>query len=131
MRGLPIIKIISSIIIVLLFSLKSFAQEGTVSIEQDAKIEKLLKERKKLLMKGQLKKHHTIQVFSGELENAQKTLKDCKNNFPDYKSQIIYETPNYKVWIGEFRNRIDADSALLNISEEYNGAFVFEPEGKK
>ena len=128
MSSLSYIKTITTIIFVIFFSLKSNAQEGTVSIEQDEKIERLLKERKRLLKNGELKTHYTIQVVSGELTTARETLKSCKSMFLDFKSDIVYETPNYKVWIGEFRNQLDADRALVVISEEHTGAFVIKPK---
>ncbi len=132
MSSLSYIKIITIIFFAFFFSLKSSAQEGTVSIEQDEKIERLLKERKRLLKNGELKTHYSIQVVSGrELIAARKTLKDCKSKFLDFKSDVVYETPNYKVWVGEFRNKLDADRALAIISEEYAGAFVIKPKNKK
>jgi len=131
MSSLSYIKTISTILFAIFFSLKSNAQEGTVSIEQDDKIEKLLKERKRLLSNGELKTHYTIQVISGSLTTARETLKTCKSKFSDFKSDVVYETPNYKVQIGEFRNKLDADRALLTISEEYTGAFVIKAKSKK
>jgi hypothetical protein len=114
----------------LLCTFKSNAQQGVVSIQQDPKIDMLLKERKHLLASGKIKTHFSIQVISGELETAKQTLKNCKIKFPKLKSNIFHEKPNYKVWIGEFRNRLDADSALLQISKEFEGAFVLKPQNK-
>ena len=132
MSSLPFFKTIFIFIFAIFFSLKSIAQEGSVSIEQDAKIERLLTERKRLLRNGELKTHYCIQVVSGsDLNNVRAILKTCKSKFPDFKSDIQYETPNYKVWVGEFRNRLDADRALLIISEDFEGAFVLKPKGKK
>jgi len=130
MSRLTNFKLISTLIFTLLLISKGTAQEATVTIEQDDKIEHLLKERKRLLRNGELKGYYSIQVFSGEISGAQKVLKKCKNSLTDYKSQIEYQTPNYKVWIGKFRNQLDADRALMKISEEYEGAFVFKPKNK-
>jgi len=112
-------------------SSKTIAQEATVSIEQDEMVDKLLKERKRLLKSGELKGYQTIQVISGALTNARETLKTCKSKFPEYESDIVYETPYYKVWVGEFRNQLDADRALIAISKEHEGAFVLTPKNKK
>jgi hypothetical protein len=131
MSSLSYIKTITLTIFVIFFTLKSNAQEGIVSIEQDEKIERLLKERNRLLKSGELKTYYTIQVISGELKTARETLKACKSKFSDFKSDVVYETPNYKVWVGEFRNKLDADRALVTISEEHEGAFVIKPKNKK
>lgn len=131
MNNLPLTLRNTVAILAMFIALKSNAQEGTISIQQDNKIDKLLKERKHLLTIGELKTHFSIQVISGELETARKTLKECKNKFSDLKSNIVYEEPNYKVRIGEFRNRLDADRALLKINEEFQGAFVLKPKNNK
>jgi len=131
MNNLPLTLRNTVAALIIFTALKSNAQEGIISIQQDNKIDKLLKERKHLLTIGELKTHFSIQVISGELETARKTLKECKNKFSDLKSNIVYEEPNYKVRIGEFRNRLDADRALLKINEEFQGAFVLKPKNNK
>jgi dihydroorotase len=130
MNNLPLTLRNTVAALIIFTALKSNAQEGIISIQQDNKIDKLLKERKHLLTIGELKTHFSIQVISGELETARKTLKECKNKFSELKSNIVYEEPNYKVRVGEFRNRLDADRALLEISEEFKGAFVLRPKNK-
>ncbi len=109
----------------------SYSQDGQVTIEQDPLVEQLLQKRKQLLKTGELKNYYSIQVISGDINTARKTLTNCKTKFTDYKSDIVYQTPHYKVWIGKYRNRLEADAALLQITKEYPGAFVFEPENKK
>jgi len=131
MSRLPIIKTTLTVIITLLLSNFSFSQEAEVQIIQSNKLEKALKERKKLLSKEELRTHYTIQVFAGDIEAAQKNLKECKQEFNEVKSQIHYETPYYKVWVGKFRNRLDADRTLLTIAEKYPDALVIKPRNKK
>ena len=41
---------------------------------------------------------------------------------------MIYETPNYKVWVGNFFTQIEADKYLLKIRKKYKSAFIFRPE---
>jgi len=131
MRSLSNYKIFIPLFFILFLSTKTIAQEGTVSIEQDEKVERLLKERKRLLKSEEIRGYKTIQVVSGGLTTAREVLKTCKSKFPDYKSDIEFETPNYKVRIGQFRNQLDADRALLEIYKEYEGAFVLTPPNKK
>ena len=131
MSPLPIPKIIITIALTLFICLKSYSQDGVVTIEQDPKVTQLLKKRNELLKNGELKNYYSIQVISGDIKTARETLTDCKTKFTDYKSDIVYQTPYYKVWVGKYRNRLNADAALLKISEEYPGAFVFRPENKK
>ncbi len=131
MNRLPLLKLTLLVSCLLFICSSSYGQEGTVTIEQDKKIDLLLKERKQLYDTGELKNYFSIQVISGEIKTARETLAECKKMFTDYTSDIVYQTPHYKVWVGKFRNRIDADAALVLISETYPGAFVFKPENKK
>jgi hypothetical protein len=131
MSSLQLPKIITTIVVTLFICLKSYSQDGDITIEQNPKITQLLKERKRLLKNGEIKNYYSIQVISGEIKTARETLADCKSKFTDYKSDIVYQTPHYKVRVGQYRNRLDADAALLIISEHYPGAFVFKPENKK
>jgi len=131
MRSLSNCKIFIPLFFILFLSTKTIAQEGTVSIEQDEKVEKLLKERKRLLKSEELRDYKTIQVVSGTLATAREVLKACKSKFPDHKSDIEFETPNYKVRVGQFRNQLDADRALIEFSKEHEGAFVLTPKNKK
>ncbi|MGB0975075.1 MAG: SPOR domain-containing protein [Flavobacteriaceae bacterium] len=131
MSSLPTPKIIATFVLLFFACLKTYGQQGEVTILQDKKVNQLLNERAKLLKNGELKNYYTIQVISGEIETARETLAECKEKFTDYKSDIVYQTPHYKVWVGRYRNRLDADAALTLITEEYPGAFVFRPENKK
>jgi hypothetical protein len=42
----------------------------------------------------------------------QKSIFDCKQEFNQLDG-IIFNTPNYKVWIGNFRTRIEAERNLV------------------
>ena len=44
--------------------------------------------------------------------------------------ELIYETPNYKVWIGDFYTQLEADKKLLMIKKKYPEAFIFRPKPK-
>lgn len=109
------------------FTTLSNAQETNKESAINTKITRVLKEKKRLLKNGNIKNYYTIQVFSGNIEGAQKVLAKCKVEFED-KSQIIYETPNYKVHIGAYRNQLDADRALIEITASYEYAFTFKPK---
>ena len=41
---------------------------------------------------------------------------------------MVFNTPNYKIWVGNFRDRLEADRALLRIKKSYMNAFIFKPK---
>ena len=42
-----------------------------------------------------------------------------------------FETPNYKVWVGNFETRLEADRALRRIKRKFANAFIFKPKKEK
>ena len=104
------------------------AQEGQVSIEQDEKITELLELKTQMTKDSRLGDRYRIQLFSGDNNEASKIIKEYRSLYPEWISTIVYETPNYKVWVGNFRNSLEADRALLEIKKTFPAAFRFKPE---
>lgn len=100
------------------------AQEGTVTIDQDSDIAKLL-EYKKDVKTADLYK---IQLDFGSRSKAIALRDKFENTFSQWPSELVYETPNYKVWVGNFSTRLEADIALLKIKKKFSKAMVFEPK---
>lgn len=103
------------------------AQEGSVSIQQDEKIEKLLEMKTKMSKSNEIGDRYKIQLFYGDNGEANEVIKQYRSLYA-YPSVIVYEAPNYKVWIGNFRNRLEADRALLEVKTNFPGAFIPKPQ---
>lgn len=112
------------------FSALSIAQEGQVTINQDELIPELLDKKTEMTRDSRLGDRYRIQLFSGDNSEASTIIKEYRTLYPQWTSTIVYETPNYKVWIGNFRNSLEADRALLEIKKTYPAAFRFRPEKK-
>ncbi|MDX1601593.1 MAG: SPOR domain-containing protein [Salinimicrobium sediminis] len=106
----------------------STAQQGQVSIIQDEAIPELLEKKTEMVKDGVIGDRYRIQLFSGDNNQASKVIKDYRSQYPDWPSTIVFETPNYKVWVGNFRNSLEADRALLEIKKTFPSAFRFKPE---
>ena len=106
------------------------AQEGHVNIDQNELIPVLLEQKAEMGKDGVLGDRYRIQLFSGDNNQASKVIKEYRALYPEWTSTIVYETPNYKVWVGNFRNSLEADRALLAIKETFPAAFRFRPEKK-
>lgn len=102
----------------------SFAQIGNVTVDQDRQIEKLLEFKKDLTTNEIFK----IQVFSGNRSGAEQAKTDFLNNYKDWPVSMEFNTPNYKIWIGNFTNRLEAERALQQIKRNYQTAFIFKPK---
>ncbi|MDY0090363.1 MAG: SPOR domain-containing protein [Flavobacteriaceae bacterium] len=99
----------------------------TVSLEQDLEFEQILNEKRKINSSITVIDRWKIQIFTGDSENSKKLFREFKRDFKTTDATIVFHTPNYKVWVGNFKNRIEAERSLLDIKEKYPGAFLIKP----
>ena len=112
--------------ICLLFSCFSIlSQNGKITVNQSSKLDSVVKLKKEL--NGKVQKLR-IQIFNGDRENAELVMKEYLEIFNDTSASIIYETPNYKIWVGNFYNQLEADKKLIEIRKKFRSAFIFRPE---
>jgi len=121
----PVLKL--SIVVLMFFSatLVVNAQEGVVSIDQNKDIDQLLEYKKDLRNTVDA---FVIQVYNGSRGGAQSAKNDVTTLFPDWSNSIEYESPNYKIWLGQFRTRLKADRALMSVKKSYPDALVLRPK---
>ena len=112
-------------IIISFSSTTLFAQKGKVTINQRSEIDSIIKLKKELNSKIQ---NLRIQIFNGDRENAELVMKEYLKIFNDTSANIVYETPNYKIWIGNFYNQLEADKKLIEVRKKFRSAFIFRPE---
>ena len=112
-------------IIISFSSTTLFAQKGKVTINQRSEIDSIIKLKKELNSKIQ---NLRIQIFNGDRENAELVMKEYLEIFNDTSASIVYETPNYKIWVGNFYNQLEADKKLIEVRKKFRSAFIFRPE---
>jgi hypothetical protein len=103
------------------------AQDQNFSISQDPKFEQLLNEKRKINASLTINDSYKIQIYSGGSENAKKNLNEFRQEFNDIDATIVFNTPNYKVWVGSFRTRIEAERNLANIKDRYKNVLLIKP----
>ena len=69
---------------------------------------------------------YTIQIYYGGLEEADSILEDFKENYQEIKSKLIFETPNYKVRVGEYKDLNIASQKLEEIRRIYPSSFIIK-----
>jgi len=105
----------------------SVKKEGVVTIEQDPRIERLFR------LKRSLKKtYYTIQIYSepgnsGGFPGSREVKAKFEEEFYGWSSEISFEIPNYKVRVGKFATRLEADKNLMEIKKKYPNAFIIAP----
>ncbi|MCA0349196.1 MAG: SPOR domain-containing protein [Flavobacterium sp.] len=108
-------------------SLKSYSQEGIVSISQDPKFEQLLNEKRKINSSITITDRYKIQIYNGDNESSKKQLMAFKKEFGTLDCTIVFSTPLYKVWVGNFKTRIEAERNLIEIKKKFPKSFLVKP----
>jgi len=122
------IKYLSTTLLLVVFSFFVNAQEGEVRISQDSDIDKLLEYKKDI----KTSKVYRIQVYqSVDPDKAQREKANFLNSYGEWPVEIIWNTPNYKVWVGNFATRLEADRAWAKIKKKYMNAIIFQPKSDK
>ena len=109
------------------FNTNAFAQSGNVVVDQDPKFEQLLNEKRKINASLIANNRYKIQIYNGDNANSKKHLTDFKRDFKQYECTIVFSTPIYKVWVGSFKTRIEAERNLEILQKRYPKAFLIKP----
>ena len=116
-----------TLLILFQFNCFSSLQAQNVSVYQDAKFEQILNEKRKINASITINNRYKIQIFNGNNEASKKALINFKKDFKNYDATIIFSTPAYKVWVGNFKTRIEAEKNLEVIKKKYENAIIIKP----
>jgi len=106
---------------------KTYSQPSKINIIQNPKFEMLLNEKRKINSSITVNDRYKVQIFYGTSEEAKKTLSVFKKDFKQLDGTIVYSNPNYKVWVGTFKTRIDAEKNYKEILKKYPTALLIRP----
>lgn len=114
-------------LLLLFFFSNSFSQENSITVSQDPKFEQLLAEKRKINATITTNDRYRVQIYSGESEVAKKTLADFRKDSKNTDATIIFNTPNYKVWVGNFKTRIEGERNLEELKKKFPNALLIKP----
>jgi hypothetical protein len=134
--------VVTGLILMLAFCLPgSQAQstaEGYLSVIQDSQVDTVLlayrTARTRLLENPDSKAipGFRIQVFFDSGSNSSDRARSVKEGFnllfPDIPAYVSWKAPNYRVRVGDFRTRLEAEKALQIITIDYPNAWVIKDE---
>ncbi len=70
-----------------------------------------------------------VQVYYGDETKARKIQNKFKISFPNVYTKLAYNKPDWKVHVGNYKTKLEADKALITFSEKFTGLIVI-PLGK-
>ncbi len=68
-----------------------------------------------------------VQIFSGlDREEAYAEQTKFKTLYPRIPTYISYTQPNYRLRVGDFRSRLEAQKFMNELRKRYSSLFIFE-----
>jgi cell division protein FtsN len=114
------------IITVISFSVAvGFAQQGQVNIQQDDKIADLLDIYKS---SNESHEYYRIQVGFGSYSKAQSIKENVDIDFPGLSSKIDFDSPTYRVRVGRFKTKLEAERKFKEVRIKYPDAMLLKPK---
>lgn len=127
MRILTFNKTVFILITWIVFSSNLHAQQGELTVSQDPKFEQMLNEKRKINSSITVNDRYKVQIYNGTSEASKKTLNDFRRDNKNFDGTIVFSTPTYKVWVGNFKSRIEAERNLIDIKVKYPNAILIKP----
>ena len=107
---------------------KPSENQAKIVIKQDDQIKSLVERYTEAKRKENRIPGYRIRIFSNSGQTARSNMYGEKTrflkSFPDIPTYIEYEAPNFKVYVGDFRLKIEAFKAYKQISKEFRNAFL-------
>ena len=102
-----------------------FAQQGQVNIQQDDKIADLLDIYKS---SNESHEYFRIQVGFGSYSKAQSIKENVDIDFPGLSSKIDFDSPTYRVRVGRFKTKLEAERKFKEVRIKYPDAMLLKPK---
>lgn len=106
----------------------SFAQNGKLYVQNDPLIDSLIQKNKDKNKVSKTIDGYRIQLFSGaDRTNATALKAKFLKQFPDIPVYMIYQQPFFKVRVGDFRNKLEAQKLYYQLSDVF-GQVILVPD---
>lgn len=118
------------LLILLLLPLAGISQ---VDIVKDHKLDLLIQKQEELNRKAYIENNRTAAGFrilvvnTNDRNKAMAGKSRLMRDFPEHKTYLIYQSPYFKIQIGNFKNRPDAESLRKQITRLYPSGVIIIP----
>ena len=105
---------------------------GKIEIIQDPRVETLMDKHTQINQSIKTIDGYRIQLFSDSGNNSKTKAHAVQDEFlvkyPEIRVYLTFKSPNYKVRIGDFRTKLDAQRFLIEITPDYSNAFIISDQ---
>ncbi|WOC40871.1 SPOR domain-containing protein [Polaribacter sp. HL-MS24] len=72
---------------------------------------------------------YRIQLYNGSEDLSKAIRTQFQEEFPTIETHLIYNAPEWKIQVGNYKTTLEADKAMVEINLKFSGAIVI-PIGK-
>ncbi len=103
---------------------------GQIKVYQDSRVDSLLKKHIEYHKQQNGIDGYRVQIFfdvgNNSLNRASNVAEQYQLLFPGDTAYISFSEPHYKVRVGDFRTKLDAEGYLQQVLPDYPNAFVIK-----
>jgi hypothetical protein len=103
-------------------------EKGIIEIHEDNQVVQAVNQYLEYTMKNPGLSGYRIQIFFDSGNRSKQMAMNAKASFqarfPEIEAYLSFEEPNYKVRVGNFRTKLDAERCLRKIFDLYSNAFI-------
>jgi hypothetical protein len=125
-------------VIMSLLAVAQYTDEGSVVVIQSSLVDSVLKQYEGLRLKimenpdNKAIAGYRIQIFFDSGLNSSDRAKQLRDEFllkfPEIPAYVNWKAPNYRVRVGDFRSRLEAERTMQLIMVDYPSAWVSKDE---
>ncbi len=97
-------------------------EEGTIKVQSNQSIKALIAKKRAYNKNHDYINGYKIQLFYGSEQGAIQLKEKFNSVFPDITSELKFKSPDWKVWVGSYKTKLEAARALVEIKEGFPGA---------
>lgn len=115
-------------IITCLLSISCGAQNGFLILNQDSRIDTLLMKQRQIHANDSTIDGFRVQIFmelgNDAINHADSVMESFKKDYPDVPIYLIFGQPYYRLRVGDYRTRLEAENMYQRLKKKYKNAFV-------
>lgn len=115
-------------IITCLLSISCVAQSGYLRLYQDSRIDNLIMKQREIHVNDSTIDGFRVQIFmelgNDALHHADSVKEAFLENYPEVPIYLVFGQPYYRLRIGDYRTRLEAENMYQQVKNEYRNAFV-------
>ena len=115
-------------IVTCLLSTICVAQNGVLHLKQDSRIESLIMKQRDIYANDPTIDGFRVQIFmelgNDALRHADSVKMVFRERYPDIPVYLIFGEPYFRLRVGDFRTRLEAENLYQRLKNEFRNAFV-------